>query len=62
MVKPFACDPAGRGCKLLVVPRVTGNVSKRETKGWVRMQECDGCFIFIVMDAAAFELIHLIEA
>jgi hypothetical protein len=45
-----------------LVPRVTGNASKMEVKGSVRMQECYVVsFLLLFMDAAAFELIHLIE-
>jgi hypothetical protein len=43
-----------------LVPRVTGNASKMEVKGSVRMQECY-VVSFLFMDAATFELIHLIE-
>ena len=61
----IACDLAGCGYSLVVaprVPRVTGNVSKMEVEGSVRTQECYVVsFLLLFMDAAAFELIHLIE-
>ncbi len=58
----IACDLAGCGYSLVVAPRVTGNVSKMEVEGSIRTQECYVVsFLLLFMDAAAFELIHLIE-
>jgi len=45
-----------------VVPRKAGNVSKMRVKKLIRMQErYVVSFLLLFMDAAAFELIHLIE-